>query len=331
MDILFWVAVFTVSLVVLIKGADWFVESSEKLGLIIGLSPFIVGVTIVAIGTSLPELTAAIFAVLQDASEMVVANAVGSNIANILLIVGFSSLVAGRLVVTRSLIDVDLPLFFITSILFLGVAWDGLVTWQEAIVLLAGFLTYFVYSVTCRRGKEDSEEVSILPTREMRRHHLKEMKELEECPRLNWKLILFLAAGILGVYFGSKYVITSAIEISELLKIAPAVVAITAIAIGTSLPELIVSVQAARKGKHEVAIGNIFGSNVFNVLVVVGVPALMQNLTIEEKTLTLGVPVFFFSTLFFVISGISQRIHKWEGAMYLVVYVFFIAKLFNLI
>ena len=116
MDILFWIVVFIASLIVLIKGADWFVESSEKLGLIAGLSPFIVGVTIVAIGTSLPELTAAIFAVLQNASEMVVANAVGSNIANILLIIGFSSLVAGRLVVTRSLIDVDLPLFFVPKV-----------------------------------------------------------------------------------------------------------------------------------------------------------------------------------------------------------------------
>jgi cation:H+ antiporter len=298
--------------------------------LVMGLSPFIVGVTIVAVGTSFPELLTSLFAVFRGATEIVTANAVGSNIANILLIVGLSALVAGKMVITRSLIDIDLPIFFIASIIFLGVAMDGVVTWQEAIVLLLAFAVYFIYSITQRRGREESREVSILPGRGTRRHEAKEIRDLEKKPRLNRKVFLFFALGIVGLFVGSKYVIESTLNISEIANIAPAVVAITAIALGTSLPELVVSVQAARRGKHEIAIGNIFGSNIFNILIVVGIPALISNLTIEHKTLTLGIPVLIFASLFFVISGISQRIHKWEGAMYLLTYLFFIGKLFEL-
>ena len=330
MELIFWIAVFIVALAFLVKGADWFVESSEVFGLVMGLSPFIVGVTIVAIGTSFPELLTSIFAILNNASEIVVANAVGSNISNILLILGISALVAGRLMITRSLIDIDLPIFFVVSILFLGVTIDGLVTWQEAIILLLAFSVSFIYSITQRQGKEESKEVSILPTRDMRRHQMKEMKDLKEKPRINWKVFFFFILGIVGLYIGSKYVIESTLKISEMANIAPAIVAITAIAIGTSLPELIVSVQAARKGKHEIAIGNVFGSNIFNMLLVVGVPALITDLTVEYNTLTLGIPVLIFTSMFFVISGISQRIHKWEGAMYLVAYAFFIGKLFKI-
>jgi cation:H+ antiporter len=330
MILLFWIAVFAVSLILLVKGADWFVESSEKLGLIMGLSSFIVGVTIVAMGTSLPELSASIFAVLHQSSEIVTANAIGSNIANILLIVGLSALVAGRLVITRSLIDIDLPLILIVSVLFVGIVWDGRVSWQEGILLLFAFFVYLIYSVTQRKGQEEAEEVSILPSREMRRRREIQKREQAARPNFHWQIVLFLILGIVGLYLGSKYIIESTLKISEILNIAPALVALTAIAIGTSLPELLVSVQAARKEKYEIALGNVFGSNVFNILVVVGIPALIGDLVVEEKTLFLAVPVFLSATLFFVISGISQRIHKWEGAMFLIFYLFFIGKLFNI-
>ncbi len=329
MELLFWIGVFIVSLFFLVKGADWFIDGSEKLGLIMGLSPFIVGVTIVALGTSLPELATGISAVLRGATEIVTANAIGSNIANILLVLGVSALFAGKLIISRSLIDIDLPLLLVASFLFLGTAWDGQIFWQEAILLLAAFFIYFFYSATQRAGKEESQEVSILSTREKRPPQLIEEENLKNKPKFSWKIILFLILGSLALYFGAHYIIESTLRISEILKIVPAVVAITAIAVGTSLPELVVSVQAARRRKYELAVGNALGSNVFNVLVVVGIPALISNLVIEEKTLMIGLPVFIIATFFFVISGISQRIHKWEGAMYLLVYIFFLGKLFG--
>jgi cation:H+ antiporter len=119
------------------------------------------------------------------------------------------------------------------------------------------------------------------------------------------------------------------VEISEILNIAPGIIAITAVSIGTSLPELFVSVQAALKKKSEVALGNIFGSNIFNAFVVIGLPGLFSTLTIDSQTFAVGIPTMAFATLLFVISGISRRIHIWEGAFYLSLYILFLAKLFN--
>ncbi len=330
MELLWWIIVFIVSLVLLVKGADWLVDSSEKIGLIVGFSPFVVGVTIVALGTSLPELATSIAAVVKNTTEVVSANVVGSNIANILLVLGISALAAGKLIISRSLIDIDLPLVLMSSFLFLGTAWDKVINRKEGILLLIAFLVYLVYTILQRKGKEEAKEVSILSARVMKEREKIEKQTQKTKPEFSWKIILFLGLGIIGLTLGAKYTIESTIKISDILKIAPSIIAITAIAVGTSLPELIVSARSARKGKHEIAVGNVLGSNIFNVLLVIGIPALIKNLAIDHQTLSLGMPVFIIATLFFVISGISQRFHKWEGAMYLVIYIFFIGKLFNL-
>ena len=132
----FWIIVFIISLAVLIKGTDWLLASAEKIGLAVGLSPFIVGVVIVGLGTSFPEIISSLVAVFKDVTEIIPANAIGSNIANILLIVGLSAIVSGRLSVTKNLIDLDLPLLAISTALFLGVAWDRQIVFGESILLL---------------------------------------------------------------------------------------------------------------------------------------------------------------------------------------------------
>lgn len=332
MELLIWIVIFIIALAFLVKGADWFVQGSEKLGLILGLSPFVIGVTIVALGTSLPELITALFAVYRGATEIAVANAVGSNIANVLLILGISSIAAGKLVIRHSLIDIDLPLVLIATVLFLGTAWDKVITWQEAFLLLAAFVVYLIYAALQRKGENISREVSILPKEHMEDHDA-DLGEggKDEKPRFHPSVIIFLLVGGLGLFLGSKYVVEATLNIAEILAIAPSVIAIFAIAIGTSLPELVVSVQAAMRKKYELAVGNILGSNVFNILAVVGIPAFIKDLVVDETTFTLGLPLLALSTLFLVISGISQRIHKWEGAMFLIIYVFFVGKLFNLL
>lgn len=307
--ILFWIGVFVISLIFLVKGADWLLESASRLGLSFGLSPFIIGVTIVGLGTSFPELMSSLVAVWQGAGEIVVANAVGSNIANILLIVGLSAIVAKRLVVTKNLIDLDLPLLAISTSLFLVLAWDGLVTVGESIVLLLSFFIYFAYTIIHR---EDDEEVF-------------------DKSKLNYFDFVWLLIGILGLVFGSKYLIDSVINLSEILNIGVGVIAISAVALGTSLPELLVSTKAAWQKKSEIAIGNIFGSNVFNILFVVGFPGLFTNLYLDAQTLALGLPVMIIATLLFVFSGISKQIHIWEGTLFLVLYFVFFSKLFGLI
>ena len=328
--IIFWIIVFIVSLGVLAKGADWLITSAEKIGLSLGLSPFIVGVTIVGVGTSFPELISSFVAVFKGVPDVVAANAIGSSIANILLIVGISAIIGKRLIVTKSLIDLDLPLLAISTVLLLGVVWDKQITFGESLLMLVTYGIYLLYTVLHKDTEDTGEIAEFLPSRQERRKHIAaHNKEEFTRPTLVAKDFILLIVGILGLVFGAKYLIDALVNLSAMLNIATGVIAITAVAVGTSLPELLVSAKAALQKKSEIALGNIFGSNVFNVLVVIGLPGLFRVLPVDSQTFTIGVPTMALATLLFVISGISRRIHMWEGAFYLSVYVLFIAKLFN--
>ena len=328
--IIFWIIVFIVSLGVLVKGADWLITSAEKIGLSLGLSPFIVGVTIVGVGTSFPELISSFVAVFKGVPDVVAANAIGSSIANILLIVGISAVIAKQLMVTKSLIDLDLPLLAISTVLLLGVVWDKQITFGESLLMLVTYGIYLLYTVLHKDTEDTGEIAEFLPSRQERRKHIAaHNKEEFTRPTLVAKDFILLIVGILGLVFGAKYLIDALVNLSAMLNIATGVIAITAVAVGTSLPELLVSTKAALQKKSEIALGNIFGSNVFNVLVVIGLPGLFRVLPVDSQTFTIGVPTMSLATLLFVISGISRRIHMWEGAFYLSVYVLFIAKLFN--
>lgn len=333
----FWIIVFIISLAILVKGADWLLDSAEKIGLAMGLSPFVVGVTIVGIGTSLPELVSGFVAISKGVTEIVVANAVGSNIANILLVVGLSAVISRKLKVTKSLIDLDLPLLATATLLFLGVAFDGKITVPESILLVVSAVIYILYTII-HKDNED-EELSYLPEiipalAAKRKHPLefeKEKKAPTRRPKINYMDLLFLFAGMAGLLIGAKYLIDSVISLSEILGIGAGVISLAVVALGTSLPELLVSVKAAWRKKSEIALGNIFGSNIFNLLAVVGLPGLFGVLIVDEKTLLLGLPVLIIATFIFIISGISRTIHAWDGAMYLMIYAFFIGKLFNIL
>jgi len=324
--LILWILVFVVSLAVLVKGADWLILSSEKIGLSLGLSHFIVGVTIVAVGTSLPELVSSLAAVIRGLADVPVANAVGSNIANILLIIGFCALIGKKLVVTKNLIDIDLPLLAIGTVLVLGIVWDRQVTLGESILMIA---TYGVYSLYSILHKYTDEEVEDCLTGENSKSEIACEKKKKSRPKISWKDFIVLILGLFGLVFGSKYLIDSLVNLSSILNIATGVIAITAVAVGTSLPELIVSAKAAFQGKSELALGNIFGSNIFNAFMVIGIPGLFKHLEIDNQTFLIGVPTMALATLIFVISGISRRIHMWEGMFFISIYILFVAKLFN--
>ncbi len=322
---LFWmILLFIGSLVALVKGADWLIDSAEKIGLAVGLSPFIIGAVIIGLGTSLPELLSAIMAVLKGVNEIVVANSIGSNIANILLVAGLAVVVGKGLRVTKNLIDIDLPLLAITTSLFLGVAWDRKIEIRESILLLIVFVIYFFYTLYHQEGKESKKEDKTLLEEEKSGKISK-----KDRPKVFVKDVVYLFVGIISLILGAKFLIDSVVEISVILSIGAGAVSLFAVALGTSLPELMVSVKAALKKKPEVALGNVFGSNIFNLLFVVGIPGMFTVLKLDEVTFTLGLPVLAIVTFLFVISGISRRIHIYEGATYLVIYIFFIGKLFG--
>jgi cation:H+ antiporter len=308
MTIFFWIIIFVVSLTALLKSSDLLIDSSEKIGLRIGLSPFIIGVTIVAFGTSLPELVASFVAVSQGVTDVVTGNAIGSNIANILLVVGVAAIVGKNLRVTKNLIDLDLPLLAISTGIFFMTAADGKITLIESVVLLSTYVVYLFYTLKYNEDEESKEEKPVITTMD----------------------IIKLFIGIAGLSLGAKFLIDSIVNISDVFNIATGVIAVTAVAIGTSLPELIVSVKAVLKGKAEVALGNVFGSNIFNILVVIGLPGIFSVLVIDPMTFSIGIPVLIMSTVLFVISGISKRIHAQEGWLYIILYIVFISKLFEL-
>lgn len=329
LETIFWVAIFVLSLIALVKGSDWLVLGAEQIGLSLGISPFIAGVIIVGIGTSLPELVSSVIATLQGVDEVVVANAVGSNIANILLVIGSAAVIGRKLIINKDLIDLDLPLLTISAVIFIGVAYDGKITSIEAIILLLAYGVQLGYTIT-HTEKKTAKNNKLGFLKNLQQSVANGISNTKKFSRISKKDILKVTTGAVGVILGAKYLIDSVIALSAIFTISPASIAIIAVAIGTSLPELVVSSRAALSGKSEVAIGNIFGSNAFNTMVVVGLPGLFSQLTIDTPTLLLGIPTMLLATLLFVISGISKRIHSWEGAMYLIVYLLFIGKIFNL-
>lgn len=325
-----WIGVFIVSLFLLVKGADWLVESAEKIGLALKVSPFIIGITIVGLGTSFPEMASSLAAVFKNASEIVAANVIGSNITNILLIVGFSALATKSfLAVRRSLIDIDLPLLAAVTVLFGFSLLDNQISQLEGVLLLAAFLVYLFYTIY-QRGAGPAVSLAEETTAETLPSRI-ERRKIKKLPKkLGFKVFLFLVLGIVFLIVGANYLIDAVLNLSDILRVGVPIIAILGVAVGTSLPELVVSVRAAAQKKYEIALGNIFGSNVFNLLVVAGIPALIKPLAVDKVTFEIGFPFMVVATVLLVISGITRRISLWEGLMFLLIYVLFIAKLFNL-
>ncbi len=311
MTLFLWLLALGVSLALLTKGAQWMLESAEKIGGALKLSPFIIGVLLVGVGTSLPELVSALYAVYTGATNLVVANAVGSNIANILLVVAIAAVYAGYLKMEGETIDVDFPLLAAGTVLVILMSLDGIISRTESAFLTVGVLLYLVYAVLTKRPEQDVAK------------RARETISIRE-----WSFFVF---GIVALAIGAKYTIDSVIAISDITGIGSGAIALFAVALGTSLPELVTSIHAARQGNASLIFGNIFGSNMFNILAVIGIPGLFATLSIDNETARFGIPVMIAATVLFFVSGLSRRINRWEGIFLLFVYVYFIGNIFGLL
>jgi len=305
-----WIVFLATALFVLIRGADFFVVGAKQVGSTLGMSKFAIGVLIVGFGTSLPELASSIAAAWSGASEIVVANVVGSNITNILLVIGVLALLGGPIVIKRDLIKTELPIFFISTALFLSVIYDAAIDRIEALLLLGVFAAYMWYLFSEAEHVDDVDLV-----RSGRR------------PELEWKSILYIFMGLVAVLFGAKYTVDMVLNIATFLSVPVGLVSIIGIALGTSLPELFVSLRSIAEGETELAVGNIFGSNAFNILMVIGIPALITPLIADEVVMQLGIMVLMAASAILFVTGLARRIMRWEGLMLLVFFGFFILKL----
>ncbi|MCB0663426.1 MAG: calcium/sodium antiporter, partial [Saprospiraceae bacterium] len=258
MEFLMYLGLFIVSLAVLLKASDWFIDAAELIGLSFGISPYIIGVTIIAFGTSLPELATSIASVYAGESSIVVGNVVGSNITNILLILGVVAvLVKGGIRMEGQMImEIDMPLLVCSAFLLMFCLGDGNLSYLEAALLMIGLGIFLVNSMKAGKTSEDSR------------------------PKTTWRTYAMVVVGGLFVYLGADYTILSISKLSSIVGIPSEIIALSMVSLGTSLPELVVSVSAARKGKTSMAVGNVMGSNIFNTYAVMAIPRFMGDLEI---------------------------------------------------
>lgn len=315
----FWSIVFFGTLVTLVISADFFIKSSERIGLALGIPPFIVGVTLIAIGTSLPELVTSIVAVLskENASAIVPGNVIGSNITNIGLVLGIIAFTAKNIKLEFDVLKVDAPMLVgATFLLYLCLA-DGSFSLFEGIIFCLGLAIYLGYILSLRNVTNPGElPIDI------------EVDESEKA-KFSWKEPVILLISGLVIYFSAEYNVKSIQNLASLLNIGKEFIALTAVALGTSLPELVVSLVAIRTGNVEMAVGNVIGSNIFNIFAVMGISRMVGVIEIPESILDMSLPaVLFISILCFVIV-MDRKINRWEGLILLLFYVFIIGGLIN--
>ena len=260
MNIFIAIALLIVGFVMLTKGADWFVDGSSALAFRLGIPQLVIGLTIVAMGTSAPEAAVSITSALKGNEGITVGNVVGSNIMNILLILGIASVIV-PLAVQKSTRMIEIPYMIAITVLFGVLGYTGeMVTRVEGGILWIAFLIYLGYLLwMAKKGKEDNEPD-------------------EKQKSLPVQLLMILA-GLICIVLGSDFVV----EIAKVIGISDRIIGLTIVAFGTSLPELVTSIAAARRGNADIAIGNIVGSNVFNILFVAGTSALISPIVFESK------------------------------------------------
>lgn len=300
-----------VGFVALIMGANWLVDGATSVGIRAKLSPLIIGLTIVAFGTSLPELIINVFSCIKGSSGLAIGNIVGSNIMNILLILGVASVIY-PIDVSRISIKRDIPAGFVATaalFVFANYTWGSLtINWVEGLFLLAMAASYLVLTMK----KNDSTGAGV---------------EIIQLP-LPWgKTILFLIIGIIGLYLGGELVSNNAQVIAKAWGMSESMIGLTVVAMATSLPELITSIVAAIKKNSGIAIGNVLGSNILNIFVVLGISGLITPLHFDAQMNTTLLILFGANALMllFVFTGKGTKISRIEGASMLLAFAGFMA------
>lgn len=299
---------------VLIKGADVFVDGASSLARNFKVSKMLVGLTIVAFGTSAPELAVSIKSMISNSGEIVLGNVIGSNILNILLIVGCSSLVHD-LSVKNDTVKKELPITMLFTTLLIVLMSDmainnqaNLITRGDGITLVLFFLVFIYYLLHMALSKKDNKE--------------DKDEKIHSIP----KSLIFIVLGIVAIIVGSDLAVNNAIEVARALGVSERIIGLTIIALGTSLPELVTSITATKKGEYEIAIGNVVGSNIFNIGLVLGIPISIFG-TITIGTFNVIDLLFFFLSAFilFVFAANDKKIRKYEGAFLLLMFIVYYA------
>ena len=299
-------------MVLLIKGADFFVDGASKIAKLMKIPNLVIGLTLVSIGTSAPEFAVSLTASLQGANDLSFGNIVGSNIFNTFVVIGVSSIFT-PLVVTKNMQKYDLPILFgiyILLALFGFVITPGVINVIEAIVLFSLTIIYTVFLII----------------REKKNNVIEEIKEEKKRPW--WLNLIFVGVGLAGIIFGGDLVVDGAKDIALKLGMEEMLIGLTIVAIGTSLPELVTSIVAAKKGENDIAVGNAIGSCIFNVILILGFCSILEPASIDTRPLyalfDVGVMILTV-VLVFIFSLKKREINKYQGIITIVLYAIYLA------
>ena len=303
-SIILQVVLLIVGFVFLIKGSDFFVDGASSIASLLKIPTIIVGLTIVALGTSAPEAAVSITSSITGSNAMAVSNVIGSNLFNILMVIGISALF-GDLLMEKSVLDKDLPfLVGITLLLaiFIFIGWN--VSTIEGIILLIILVAYIIYLIRSTKEHKDA-------------------KNVEEAKLSLPKSIIFILVGIVGIVLGGNLVVNSASDIAIALGMSETLVGLTIVAIGTSLPELVTSLTALKKGENQLVIGNVIGSNIFNILFVLGASSAISAIPLDSSLLTDVIFMIVVTVLCFIFGKTQDKYDKKEGIILVTLFVLY--------
>lgn len=295
-----------VGFVFLIKGSDFFVDGASSIASLLKIPTIIVGLTIVALGTSAPEAAVSITSSLTGSNALAVSNVIGSNMFNILMVIGIAALL-GELVMEKQVLEKDLPFLVGITLLwavFIVIGWD--ITNIEGIILLAIMVAYIAYLVYNTKKSGGATEV--------------------EKPKYSLPYsIIFILVGLAGIVIGGDLVVDSASAIAIAFGMSETLVGLTIVAIGTSLPELVTSLTALRKGENQMVIGNVIGSNIFNILFVLGASSAISAIPLNSGMLIDVILMIFVTVLCFIFGKTQEKYDKKEGAILVILFIAYMA------
>lgn len=308
MDILKAVVILVLGFVLLIKGADFFVEGSSSVARKLRVPPIIIGLTIVAMGTSLPELAVSVTASLAGNNTIAISNVIGSNFFNLIVVCGTCALFS-PLVINKSVLKQDFPFSILCGILLLVVSYMGMELGRaDGIIFIVIFIAYMAFllrqALNARTVSNDdsNEEKKILPV---------------------WLCIIFIVGGVVAIKFGGDFVVDGASTIAKKIGFSDTLIGLTIVAVGTSLPELVTSVVASRKNELEMALGNVLGSNVFNILLILGIASAISPMSVIKDNIIDIIILTFVSFIVYIFAWTKQKIERKEGILMLLTYVTF--------
>ena len=301
-----------IGMFLLIKGADWFVDGSSKVAKALKIPSLIIGLTLVSIGTSLPELSVSVNAALGGNADISYGNVIGSNIFNVFVVIGASALFT-PMIVAKDVKKYDIPILigiYLLFALFSFVTTPLELSRCESIILAVLFIAYIIFLVlrTKKSGESFEEEV-----------------EVEEKPRKMWVNIVLIVVGIAAIVGGGEFVVTTASNLAVMAGMSELLVGLTIVAVGTSLPELVTSMVAAKKGENDIAVGNAIGSSIFNILLILGVSSTIAPIGFEFNTIVDAAMMLLSALMVFIFAFKSSKIGKGAGSVLIVVYVLYLA------